>query len=221
MKNPRTKNVESSIKKEAVATRLSRLERWLPWIFIFCGVLGILASTAITVEKFQLLENPNRGFICDLNPVISCGSVMQTEQASTFGFMNPIIGLVGFPVVVVIGVALLAGAAFRRWFWIGMFAGLSLGVFFAYYLLYESIFTIGALCPYCLTVDVVLTVAWWYLGLYLFGRAYTRLPERTQRFGAFVRKHHLDILIFWFLLVFVVIMNHFWYYFGPHWFGMN
>lgn len=220
MAQTRTKNEERRTKKGNIV-KPSRLERWLPWILIVCGVIGIFASAAITIEKFDLLKHPGSTFICDLNPVISCGNVMESKQASAFGFMNTLIGLIGFPVVVTIGVGMLAGARYKRWFWLGMFAGLTLGVAFAYWLLFESIYRIGALCPYCLSVDVAITTAWFYLGLYLFGKGYLRLPAKLQATGAFIRKHHLDILIFWFLLVFVIILNHFWYYFGPHWFHMG
>lgn len=216
----KTSQVAKISQKKTVA-KPSRLERWLPWIFVVCGIVGIIASAVITIEKFDQLKNPNATFICDLNPIISCGSVMESAQASTFGFMNPIIGLVGFPILVTIGVAMLAGARFKRWFWLGMLAGLSLGMVFAYYLLAESIFSIGALCPWCLTVDVFLTIAWWYLLLYVFGKGYLQLPTKLQRFGTFLRQHHLDIIIFWFLLVIVFILNHFWYYFGPNWFNMS
>ena len=213
------KNEESRIKKFVVTP--SRLERWLPWILVVCGIIAILASAAITIEKFTLLEHPGSKFVCDLNPIVSCGSVMQSKQASVFGFPNPIIGLVGFPVLVTAGVAMLAGATFRRWFWLGMEVGLAFGVGFAYWLLFESVYRIHALCPYCLTVDVFITIAFWYLTLYIFGKGYVSLPNRLQRLGNFARRHHLDILIFWFLLVIAIILNHFWYYFGPHLFHIQ
>jgi len=101
----------------------------------------------ITVEKFDLLKNPNYQPICDLNPIISCGSVMKSHQANAFGFMNTYIGLLGFPVLITIGVAMLAGARFKRWFWLGAQLGLAFGIAFAYWLLFESIYRIRALCP--------------------------------------------------------------------------
>ncbi|TAH36283.1 vitamin K epoxide reductase family protein [Candidatus Saccharibacteria bacterium] len=219
-KTARTKNVESRTTKETVP-KPSRLLKWLPWIFIVCGVIGTFASAAITIEKITLLQHPGSSFICDLNPVISCGNVMESKQANAFGFMNTLIGLIGFPIVITIGAAMLAGAKFRRWFWFGMLAGLSLGMVFAYWLLFQSMYRIGALCPYCLSVDIALTTAWWYLVLYLFGRGYGRLSAQWQKIGNFARRHHLDILIFWFVLVTALILHRFWYYFGPHWFHMN
>ncbi len=219
-KTARTTNGESRTKKEAIA-KPSRLEKWLPWIFIVCASVSLFASFMLTVEKIQLLQHPNMQFICDLNPVINCGSVMESSQSHIFGFMNPIVGLVGFPVIITIAVGMLAGARYKRWFWLGMLAGLSLGMVFAYWLFYQSLYSIGALCPYCLSVDVTLTTLWWYLVLYLFGKGYMRLSAQWQKVGTFARKHHLDILVFWFVLMFALILYRFWYYFGPHWFHLN
>jgi uncharacterized membrane protein len=192
------------------------LERVLPYILLVGGSIGTLASLIITNEKFTLLQHPGSKFACDLNPVISCGSVMQSMQAHAFGFMNPYIGIVGFPVLLTVGVAMLAGARFKRWFWMGMLAGVTLGIFFAYWLLFESIYRIKALCPYCLSVDVALTAVFWYLLLYVGGKGYGWQPRRLRIVYHFARKHHLDILALWFLFVIVLILNHFWYYYGRY-----
>jgi uncharacterized membrane protein len=201
---------------ETTPKPLARLKTILPWLLIICGAIGVLASVMITVEKFDLLKNPHYQPICNLNPIISCGSVMESKQASTFGFMNTYIGLLGFPVVVTIGMAMLAGARFKRWFWLGLQLGLTFGVLFAYWLLFESMYRIRALCPYCLSVDVALTTVWWYVSLWNFQTGNLTLPARVRRLSGFVWRHHADILVFWFLIIIVLILQHFWYYFGQH-----
>jgi uncharacterized membrane protein len=190
------------------------LKKALAIILIVCGLVGVVASLAITVEKFALLENPSATFGCDLNPVISCGSVMQSDQAIAFGFMNTYIGLLGFPVVVTIGVAMLAGAQFRRWFWLTFTAAIGIGVLFAYWLLFESIFRIKALCPYCLSVDLAITTAFWYLLLYVFEEKFITVKGKALQAAQFARRHHADILVLWFVLVTAFILQHFWYYYG-------
>lgn len=195
---------------------LSRLTAVLPWILIVAGIIGVIASVVITQDKFNLAANPHYQPICDLNPIISCGSVMKSAQSHVFGFANPYIGLIGFPVVVATGVAMLAGARFKRWWWLGMQTGLSLGLIFAYWLLFESVFRIRALCPWCLSVDVALTTAWWYVTLSNFYNGYLKLPARAKSIGHFVKGHHLDILLLWFIVVIIFIVHHFWYYFGQH-----
>lgn len=193
---------------------LSGLSRILPWILIICGIIGLIASLAITDEKFKLAADPNHQTICDINPIISCGSVMKSDQAHAFGFMNTYIGLVGFPIVITTGVAMLAGARFKRWWWLGMQAGLTFGIIFAYWLLWQSMYRLQALCPWCLSVDVALPIAFWYVTLYNFYHGNLRLPARFRSIGQFVKRHHVDILLFGFIVVIAVILNHFWYYFG-------
>jgi len=199
----------------------STLTRAIPYLLLIGGTIGLICSFIISLDKLKLLENPNFKPNCDLNPIISCLSVMSSKQGSVFGFPNPWIGLVAFGVLVTIGVGLLAGAKFKRWFWLGLEASAVLGTVFAYWLLYESVYAIKALCPYCLTVDVVVTTLFWYLTLHLIERRFIVLPKGKawQAGAAFVRRHHLDILVLWFLIVIAIILKHFWYYFGPHWFG--
>jgi uncharacterized membrane protein len=204
--------------KQAKSTpvALGNIVRFLPWILVISGIIGTIASVAITVDKFQLLQNPNQQFICDLNPIISCGSVMESKQASAFGFMNTYIGLLGFPVVLTVGMAMLAGARFKRWFWLGLEIGLSVGVIFAYWLLWQSMYRIRALCPWCLSVDVALTTVWWYVTLWVFHEGMLKVPAPFKKIGAFAKRHHADILVGWFVVVIALILNHFWYYFGQH-----
>lgn len=194
------------------------LAKVLPYILIVSGVVGLICSFIVTMDKLELLKNPKFIPSCDLNPIIACGGVMKSAQAQAFGFPNPWIGLAGFSVLVTIGVALLAGAKFKKWFWAGLEIGLLLGIAFAYWLLYESIFAIQALCPYCLTVDVVLTTVFWYVTLYNFQDGELPVPRQLIGVVNFARKHHLDILILWFVIVFLVILKHFWYYYSKHFF---
>ena len=207
---------QKKTKTMAATGPLAKLNTILPWILVIGGVLGLIASIAITQEKFDLAMNPHYQPVCDLNPIISCGSVMKSDQAHTFGFMNPFIGLVGFPIVIATGMAMFAGAKFKRWWWLWTQAGLTFGIAFAYWLLFESVYRIRALCPWCLTVDLALTTVWWYVTLFNFHNGFIKLPAQLERAGAFVKRHHVDILVAWFLIVIALILKHFWYYFGQH-----
>jgi uncharacterized membrane protein len=191
-------------------------EKVLPWLLVTGGVIGLICSFIISLDKVRLLENPNFKPNCDLNPVVSCGSVMASKQGSVFGFPNPWIGLVTFAVLIAVGMAIFAGAKFKRWFWIGLESGVLLGLAFAYWLLFESVYRIRALCPYCLTVDVALITVSWYLSLYLVEQHHIRPPKAATGITAFARKHHLDMLLVWFIVLTVIILKHFWYYYGKH-----
>lgn len=189
------------------------LRRVLPFILLIGGAIGVLCAGILTVEKIHLLKNPGIRLNCDLNPIIACGSVIDTPQASAFGFPNPLIGLVGFGVVASTGAALLAGATFKRWYWLGLQAGVIFGVGFVTWLQFESIYRIGALCPYCMVVWSVMIPIFWYVTLH-------NLRERHIRFrkpylikaSEFAQRHHGDVLLTWYLVIIAAIGQHFWYY---------
>lgn len=199
------------------------LERVMPYLLIVGGVIGLICSFIISLDKLKILENPSYQPSCDLNPIVSCGSVMRSPQGSFFGFPNPWIGLAAFALIITVGVAIVAGAKFKRWFWQGLYGGIILGLVFAYWLLFESMYRIHALCPYCLTVDVVVITLSWYVLLYLIEKKFLRLPKSkvVQTVAKFCRSHHLDLLLLWFLIIIVFIFHHFWYYFGPHLFHIS
>ena len=78
------------------------------WWVLIAGVVGLVASVTLTVEKIDILLNPSYVPSCNLNPILSCGSVMITPQASVLGFPNPLLGIVAFTVVTVTGVLAVA-----------------------------------------------------------------------------------------------------------------
>lgn len=191
------------------------LDRAVPWILIIGGAIGVLSAGILTYDKIKLLEDPNYALGCDLNPVISCGSVIATDQASAFGFPNPFIGLVGFAVVVTTGVVLLAGIGkLKRWYWLGLQLGLLFGVGFVHWLFFESVYRIGALCPYCMVVWTVTITMFWYVTLYNVQAGHIKLKGWLQKAAGFARRHHLDILVIWLLIIFALILKRFWYYYG-------
>ena len=42
-----------------------------------------------------------------------------------------------------------------RWYWAGLATGTALGVVFIHWLIFQSLYRIGALCPYCMVVWAV------------------------------------------------------------------
>lgn len=191
------------------------LERTWPWILTIGGAIGWIAAFVIMYEKISLLKNPAYVPECNINPIISCGSVMKTAQANAFGFPNPIIGLAGFAVVITIGMFLIAGAPtakIKRWFWLGLQTGTFFGVLFVHWLAFQSIYRIGALCPYCMVVWVATITIFWYTLLYNLRVGVIKTPKGWEKFVAWLQRHHGDVLLVWLLIIAGLILNHFWYY---------
>ncbi|MGW7530448.1 vitamin K epoxide reductase family protein [Streptomyces sp. NPDC054783] len=153
-------------------------------LLVITGAAGLLASWVITLDKFKLLENPNFKPGCSLNPVVSCGSVMKSAQASVFGFPNPMLGLVAYGIVICVGMSLLAGAAFPRWYWLTFDAGCLFGVGFVSWLQFESLYRINALCLWCCLAWVATIVMFWYVTSFAVRHRFLPAPAPVRAFFA-------------------------------------
>ena len=160
----------------------------------------------------ELLANPGYNPECNLNPIFSCTSVTNSVQAKAFGFPNPYLGMIGYAAMATVGAAMLAGARFKRWFWLSVLAGLTFAVLFIHWLIYQALYSIGALCLYCMVVWAATIPRFWYTLLYLLDEKIIKPPANLKKLAAFARKHHGDILLVWFLIIIVLILNRFWYY---------
>ena len=188
------------------------VSKYLAYVLAIGGALGVFAASMLTYEKIHLLENPGAQLSCDINPIVSCGSVITTDQASAFGFPNPFIGIAGFAVVTTVGMAILAGAKFRRWFWLGLLAGSMFGVVFIHWLIFQSLYNIEALCPYCMLVWTVTLPIFWYTKLEVLKQGFLAVPDKLKRAEAFFQRHHFDALMVWYLVIIGLIIHKFWYY---------
>lgn len=184
----------------------------LPALLFGGGLIGLLAAFTLAVEKVEILKNPSFEPSCNINPILSCGSVMVTPQAEVFGFPNPFMGILGFAAVTTVGAALLAGATFKRWFWVCLNIGLLLAVIFVHWLMFQTLYRINALCPYCMVVWTVTIPIFWYTLLYSLKQKFIATPKFLQKSVAFALKHHGDILFVWYLIIIGAILNRFWYY---------
>ncbi|MGV9665740.1 vitamin K epoxide reductase family protein [Nocardia niigatensis] len=125
------------------------------WPLLLGALIGWAASATLLVEKFKLLTEPGYKPICSIDQTLSCSTVMESPTASMFGFPNPIIGVVGFSVAVTIGVLAVCGISMPRWFLGSLWFGLLLGVGAICYLVWDAVFEIRALCPWCMVVWTV------------------------------------------------------------------
>ena len=136
------------------------------FIMLIGSALGLLASFMLSIEALILAKNSHAVLSCDLNSVLSCSTVANHWSATILGFPNSFIGVMTLPVMVTIAVALLAGAKFPKWFMQAAQAGAVAGMVFAAWMFYMSYIEIGALCPWCLTLDVGMTLIFFGLTRY-------------------------------------------------------
>jgi uncharacterized membrane protein len=187
-------------------------DRRLAWGLTTGGLIGLIASAVLLIERMKLAQDSDYVPTCSINPVLSCGSVMETAQAALLGFPNPIIGVAAFPVVVTTGVALLAGAQLTRWYWLGLQAGVTAALGLVSWLAFQSIYRIGALCPYCMVVWAVVIPTFWYVTLGNLARGAFGEPARGSSATRFLQEWHAPLLLLPFLLLLVSITERFWSY---------
>lgn len=171
--------------------------------------LGLVAAFFLSVDKLKMLEDPDFVPSCNFNPVLSCGSVITTDEASAFGFPNPFLGLVGFAVIATLGVLLAARVTLPRWVFVGAAAGSFVGFGFVHWLAYQSLYTIGALCPWCLVVWAISPLIWIWTTSWA---ASSSARSSVRTIGRTLWNWRYPVVASWYLLVAVLILTRFWSY---------
>jgi uncharacterized membrane protein len=194
--------------------RVHRLRHANGWIFgtmLASACLSLIASFVLSLDALALAADPNASLSCNINSVISCGTVGSSWQAHLFGFPNAYLGMLAEPVVITIAVASLGGVRFPRWFMLSAQVVYSLGFIFAYWLLYQSMFVIGAMCPWCLLVTASTTLVWVTLTHVNVRDQNLFLPPRMQSRLAGWIEADLDaiaVVIWLLILVLVVVLKY-------------
>jgi uncharacterized membrane protein len=181
--------------------------RGLGLLLTIGGAIGLLSAAVLIIEKIDFLKHPDKLLSCDLNAFVSCGGVINTPEASAFGFPNPIIGVAAFAIVVTIGVLLLAQVQLPTFIWGGLQAGVLFGIGFVTWLQTQSIYDIGKLCPWCMVVwTVTIPMFVWVTARNL--RAYA--PNNPV--SRFIGDWTLLINILWY----VAVISAIWFKFGEN-----
>ena len=176
------------------------------------GLIGLVASTTLLIERLRLAGDEEYVPTCSLNPVLSCGSIMESAQASLLGFPNPVIGVAGFPVVLATGAALLAGARLARWYWMGLQVGATAALAFVVWLAFQSLYRIGALCPYCMVVWAVVVPLFYYVTVRNLAQGVFGAAMAGSAMTRTARDWHAPVLLLVFVGVLALIDVQFWSY---------
>ncbi|MGL5828789.1 MAG: vitamin K epoxide reductase family protein [Angustibacter sp.] len=168
------------------------------------GLAGLAAAATLLAQKIAVLANP------PYHPELRLGVRRTTGRGVRVP--EPIIGIAWFAVTLTVGIAILAGAQFRRWFWLGFVAGVTFGAVFVHWLIYQSLYRIGALCPYCMVVWAVTAPIFWYAALHSTKAGNVRIPQWLRPEVRALAKYHAVAATAWFLGVVAPITTAFWSY---------
>jgi len=178
-----------------------RDNRWIFSTMLIGAVLSLIAAFVLSVEVIHLARNPNASLSCNINAIISCGTVAKHPTNELFGFPNSFIGLMSEPVVIAVAIAGLAGVRFPRLFMFVAQIFYTLGFVFALTLLYISMFIIQALCPWCLLVTLTTIMVWFSITRYNIRENNLYLPKNlSKKAHKFIEKDYdkfaMAVLIF-------------------------
>lgn len=156
------------------------------------------------MERFESLLNPGAAASCDFSLLIQCSANLEAPQGSAFGFPNPLLGLAGWIAPIVVGVALLAGARFARWFWWLFALGMTGAMAFVIWLIGQSIYVLGTLCPWCMVTWAVTIPAFVTSWLHLLRSGMISDSARARSMGqTLMRWSPVIIIAGYFVIVFL------------------
>ena len=135
------------------------------WLIVASAV-GLYAAASLVLDKVSYWEQLAHGespvLDCNINPIVGCGPVINTWQASIFwNIPNPVIGVVGWSALGALAVTVLVQRRLPDFFWVGLQVGVCGGIAMVSWLQYQTIFHINALCPWCMVTWAVMIPTFW------------------------------------------------------------
>lgn len=124
--------------------------RLLQAIFLL-ALLGILVSAYAAYQHYR----PAGTSFCNINSAVSCDIVNKSRYSEIAGVPVAVIGILGYALLAAIALALWKGAMGRGG--IVLLALMASGALvFSLYLTFIEFFRLGALCPLCITSQILI-----------------------------------------------------------------
>lgn len=186
-------------------------------ILLITSSISLVASFLLSVDHIRILEDPDYVPSCSINPLLSCVSVMASDKASIFGIPNPFFGLIAFTALITLAVIILTGALdfkkLPKWFFAALAAGATFGMGLVLFLIYDSLYQIGALCIYCMTVWSMVSIIWPTTLIWCKENSGVNLHGFADRAYKILRKDYPKLILLWYLLIILLIYFNFEDYF--------
>ncbi|MFI5061851.1 MAG: vitamin K epoxide reductase family protein [Actinomycetales bacterium] len=149
---------------------------------IVAGTIGFWAAFQLTLDKLAILANPNAQLSCNFSLLVGCSKNLSSHQGAIFGFPNPLIGIACWTAVIAVGVSILAGARFAKWYWMLFNVGVVGALVLVIYLITESITVLDVLCPWCMVTWTVTIPTFWAVTFYNLKQGNFPVPASARRF---------------------------------------
>ncbi|MFF1632923.1 vitamin K epoxide reductase family protein [Leifsonia sp. NPDC058248] len=149
---------------------------------IVAGAIGFWAAFQLTLDKLAVLANPNAQLSCNFSLLVGCSKNLNSPQGAIFGFPNPLLGIAGWTAVIAVGVGILAGGRFAKWYWMLFNLGVVGAIVLVGYLITQSVTVLNVLCPWCMVTWVVTIPTFWAVTLYNLKEGNIPVPASARRF---------------------------------------
>ena len=106
----------------------------------------------------------------------------------------------------VTGVLAVAKVPLPRWYWAGLAAGTLVGVAFIHWLIFQSLYRIDALCPYCMVVWAIT------IPLLVVVSSIALRPLAANAVARTLYRFRWSLVVLWFTAVILLILVQFWDY---------
>lgn len=176
------------------------------WMLVVLSIVGFAAAYLLVVDRLEMYKNPNAKLLCNVNAFISCGNVMEHWQAELLGIPNPILGLVCFAIVLTVGVSLIAGVRFPRWFWLLFQLAITAGLVLVVWFFTQAVYVISILCPNCMVVWACVIVMFTFTTAFSLNHGYLNSSPRLR---TFLNSWAWPLIVVVYLLVFALIFLRF------------
>ncbi|MCX6727882.1 MAG: vitamin K epoxide reductase family protein [Candidatus Saccharibacteria bacterium] len=177
-------------------------EIFLAYWMAVLAVLGLSAAVILSIEKVELLANPNRIASCSLSPIVACSPVIASPQSSAFGFPNSFIGIFGFTAIFVAAMTILAGATkLSKVWWRTLLGGIIFGAGFCTWLFHEGVYEIGKLCLYCMLVWLVTFALLWLVTAHSIENKYINLGAKLNK----LLSYKYELIATTYLVIFILL----------------
>lgn len=145
------------------------------------AVAGLVASFVLLHETFEVAKNPDYAPSCNINPLVSCSSVMSRPESEVFGLPFSAFGVLAFGALLVFGILLAAGTKFTVWIWRAGIAACIAGLLAIGYMIWLSMFSFNTICPWCFAMWLTTISIFWAFMTYIAAARPYKLSKKCDK----------------------------------------
>jgi uncharacterized membrane protein len=182
-------------------------KNYLPLIICFFAITGFTGSFILTLDKFDILSNPDVVLPCDISNIFSCGIVMRSRWSEIFGIPWSLLGIAGYPAALLTGILLMDRKKLNPFLTFAVYFPPFLAFVLSTWFMWLSAYVIGTFCPWCIVSAVSSTSIYFALTIINLKENNFRLSAKQSDYlQAKIRgSWHVPFIVLWFIFMIVLV----------------